>query len=438
MSKPPLTLPFRMGEIVAGKYLIDKLVGEGGMGYVVAAKHVDLGEYVALKFLRPEALANPDIVAKFAREARAAIKIKSEHVPRVLDIGSLPAGGPFIVMEYLDGRDLGAVLHERGSLAVALAAEYVIQACEALAAAHAAGIVHRDVKPENLFLAKRAAGIDVVKVLDFGISKATLGSQPPPAIGATAGTRAVTGSLAYMSPEQIRGDDVDHRTDIWSLGAVLYELLAGRNAFDASSVTALSAEILETEPASLATIRPDVPVELAAVVSRCLSKDLAVRYQNVADLALALLPFAPRRSVLSAEQCAATLRAAGWRMRSEHPAPSSQRQSLNANPDVDTLPPPPPCGIQTSIDPTVGGGRFSKEVLLSARYRQLYPLGLAVAFVGAALGVGGSLLVRTSDPAAGPCVGQTTAAMQPMPALTARAPAAAAPAPSRPDPDAGP
>jgi eukaryotic-like serine/threonine-protein kinase len=415
MPKPPLVLPFRMGELVAGKYLIDRLVGEGGMGYVVAATNVALEEQVAIKFLRPETLSNKDVVARFAREARAAIKIKSEHVPRVLDIGTLPGAGPFIVMEYLDGRDLGAVLHERGSLAVTRAAECVIQACEALAAAHAAGIVHRDVKPENLFVARQAAGLDIVKVLDFGISKATLGGKDGATDAAKAETRAVTGSLSYMSPEQIRGDDVDHRTDIWSLGAVLYELLAGRNAFEASSVTALSAAILESEPAPLTTLRPDVPADLSAVVMRCLSKERDGRYQNVADLALALLPFAPRRAVFSAEKCVATLRAAGWLMRSEHPIAVNATPSLDANPDVDTLPPPPPCGVDASLEPTVGGPRFSKEILFAGRHTRLVPLALAFAAVAAALGgAAGSFLFRASgrQAASGPCVEPATVAMK--------------------------
>jgi eukaryotic-like serine/threonine-protein kinase len=409
MSNPPLVLPFRTGEVVAGKYVIDRLVGEGGMGYVVAARHVDLDEPVAIKFLRPEALSKPDIVARFAREARASTKIKSEHVPRVLDVGSLPACGPFIVMEYLDGRDLGAVLQERGSLAVSRAVECMIQACEALAAAHAAGIVHQDVKPENVFVAKRGAGLDVVKILDFGISTATLTDRP---VSPTGAARPVTGSLSYMSPEQIRGEQLDHRTDIWSLGAVLYELLAGRNAFEAPSVPALSTAILESEPPSLVALRPDVPVDLAAVVMRCLTKDPEARYQNVADLALALLPFAPRRSVFSVEQCAAALRDAGWQMRSEHPIAMSRTPSLDASPEVDTLPPPPPCGVHTSTDPTVGGARFSREVLFAGRSTRFVPLAFALAAAGAAAGIGATMLFRSPQPAAGACASSTVAPQQ--------------------------
>jgi serine/threonine protein kinase len=178
---------------------------------------------------------------------------------------------------------------------------------------------------------------------------------------------------------------------------VLYELLAGRNAFEAASVTALSSRILETDPAPLATWRPDVPANLAAVVDRCLCKDPTARYQNVADLALALLPFAPRRSVFSAEQCAATLRGAGWRMKSEHPIASSRTPSLDASPDVDTIPPPPPCGVDASLGPTVGAARFSKEILFAGRHRRIVPLAFAVAAASAALGATGALVFRASE-----------------------------------------
>ncbi|HMJ14702.1 MAG TPA: serine/threonine-protein kinase, partial [Polyangiaceae bacterium] len=170
----PSTSALREGSIVGGKYEVLGLLGDGGMGFVVAARHLELGEVVALKFLRPEALKNPELVARFAREARASAKIKSEYVARVFDVGTLPDGAPFIVMEHLEGEDLSAVLETRGALPVKVAVEYVMQVCEALAAAHALGIVHRDIKPENLFLARRSQGIDVVKVLDFGISKLAL------------------------------------------------------------------------------------------------------------------------------------------------------------------------------------------------------------------------------------------------------------------------
>ncbi|HYO96679.1 MAG TPA: serine/threonine-protein kinase [Polyangiaceae bacterium] len=311
LSEQPIEMPFQPGELIAGKYEVIKLIGEGGMGYVVSALHVELGEVVALKFLRPEALQIEELVERFAREARAAAKIRSEHVARVFDVGALPNGVPFIVMEHLAGKDLADVLHERGPLAIKVAVEYVMQACEALAAAHASGVVHRDIKPENLFLTRHAQGMDFIKILDFGISKVAL-------TGRQAGKRAFVrtmmplGSPVYMSPEQIRSSEhVDARADIWSLGCVLSELLTGVPAFDEPSLMQLSAAILEQDPVPLRALLPEAPVELENVVLRCLEKDPDKRYGNIAELALALYPFAPRRSRISAERCYHALQNAG-------------------------------------------------------------------------------------------------------------------------------
>jgi serine/threonine-protein kinase len=308
-KEPIVSMPFEPGEIICGKYQIIELIGSGGMGFVVSASHVELREKVALKFLRPEALTNEDLVARFAREARAAVSIKSEYVARVFDIGNLPDAGPFIVMEYLEGRDLWDVVREQGPLPIKMAVEFVMQACEALATAHAAGIVHRDVKPENLFLTERAQGMASIKVLDFGISKVALTGSAFEADAPLVQTMMPMGSPVYMSPEQIRASqDVDARTDIWSLGCVLYELLTGTAAFDAPSVTQLSAVILEQHPLPLRSYCPDAPAELEAVITRCLEKDPKKRFQDVGELALALLPFAPRRARISAERCCYVLK----------------------------------------------------------------------------------------------------------------------------------
>jgi serine/threonine-protein kinase len=305
-------MPFAPGEMVAGKYEIVGLIGSGGMGYVVAALHVELGELVALKFLRQEALAQEELVERFAREARAAVKIKSEYVARVMDVGSLPGGVPFIVMEHLEGKDLADVLAEQGRLPVRVAVEYMMQACEALASAHANGIVHRDVKPENLFLTRHAQSVDIIKVLDFGISKLALTSPASKGSRQFVRTMLPMGSPTYMSPEQIRSaGEVDARTDIWSLGCVLFELLTGTTAFDAPTLMQLSAAILEKEPTPLCDLLPDAPPELEAVLQRCLEKDVNKRYQNIAELAVALYPFAPRRARISAERCSYLLRDAG-------------------------------------------------------------------------------------------------------------------------------
>jgi serine/threonine-protein kinase len=194
--------PVQEGEVLAGKYRVERVLGVGGMGVVVSALHLQLDERVALKFLLPEALANPEAVARFAREARAAVKIKSVHVARVSDVGTLETGAPYMVMEFLHGQDLSAVLRDRGPLPYPDAVEFVLQACEALSEAHALGIVHRDLKPANLFLITAADGSPCVKVLDFGISKLTSPSASDPDYAMTK-TQAVMGSPLYMSPEQM-------------------------------------------------------------------------------------------------------------------------------------------------------------------------------------------------------------------------------------------
>jgi serine/threonine protein kinase len=311
-AQEEFVMPFAPGEVLCGKYEVSELLGAGGMGFVVSAIHLELGEKVALKFLRPESLANQELVGRFAREARAAVRIKSEYVARVFDVGSLPDGAPFIVMEYLEGKDLGDVLREQGPLPVKQAVEYMMQACEALAVAHVAGVVHRDVKPENIFLVQQAQGMDSIKVLDFGISKVALtGSVHDTKLPAIK-TMMPMGSPVYMSPEQIRAKrDIDARTDIWSLGCTLYELLAGVAAFDAPSLTQITAAILEDQPPSLQSLCSLVPAELEAVVSHCIEKDPAKRFQNVGELAVALYPFGPRRARISAERCSYVLKQAG-------------------------------------------------------------------------------------------------------------------------------
>ena len=308
LSQEPLQIPFAVGDVIADKYEVVGLLGSGGMGYVISARHTELGEMVALKFLRPEALVHAELVERFAREARAAAKIRSEHVANVFDVGTLQDGTPFIVMEYLAGKDLADYLHQEGALPVSVAVEYIMQACEALAAAHAHGIVHRDIKPENLFLTQQARGMHTIKVLDFGISKIAL----PRGKRDLVRTQMALGSPVYMSPEQIRrSDQVDARSDIWAVGCVLFELLTGVTAFDEPSLLELSAAILEREPVPLQTLRPDAPEELELVVLKCLAKNADDRFQNVAELAAALYPFGPRRARISAERCYHMLKNAG-------------------------------------------------------------------------------------------------------------------------------
>jgi serine/threonine-protein kinase len=307
MNEPPV----REGEVLAGKYRVERVLGVGGMGVVVAATHLQLEERVALKFLVKDALENADAVARFAREARAAVKIKSEHVARVIDVGTMENGAPYMVMEYLEGCDLAQVLQSRGPLSVEDAVEYVLQACEAIAHAHVLGIVHRDLKPANLFLIRRPDGTDAIKVLDFGISKVMPGKGSS-SDNAMTRTRAIMGSPLYMSPEQMTSTrDVDGRTDIWSLGIILYELLAGQSPFTADSLPLLCGLILSAPTPSIQTVRPGIPPGLDAVLRRALEKDPARRYGNIAEFAGALAEFAPARARVSVERVARVVEAAG-------------------------------------------------------------------------------------------------------------------------------
>jgi eukaryotic-like serine/threonine-protein kinase len=299
------------GQILLGKYRIERVLGMGGMGVVVAATHVTLEERVAIKFLLPHALSNGEAVARFLREARAAVRIKSEHVARVTDVGQLENGAPYMIMEYLDGADLGTVGQRRGALPLEDGVEFVLQACEAIAEAHALGIVHRDLKPANLFLATRADGTPSVKVLDFGISKMTGMSSSGADLGMTK-TTAVMGSPLYMSPEQMASSrDVDARTDIWALGAILYELLTGTVPFQADTITQLCVMILQYPSPALRNARPDAPEGLGLVIARCLEKDRNRRFTTIAEFAHALAPYAPRRARLSIERVSRVIEGAG-------------------------------------------------------------------------------------------------------------------------------
>ncbi len=303
-----MTAPVKEGDVLAGKYRIERVLGTGGMGVVVAATHLQLDQKVALKFLLPEALASADLVTRFAREARAAAKIENEHVARVIDVGTLESGSPFMVMEYLEGKDLSWVIHERGALPLEEAAGFILQACEAIACAHAAGIIHRDLKPANLFLAERADREPIIKVLDFGISKVSAGSDD---LSLTK-TTSLVGSPLYMSPEQMATPrDVDFRCDIWALGVIFYELLSGATPFVSDSVTGIVAAILQAQPRPPSELRPDLPPDVTTIILRCLEKDPNRRFQNVNQLARELARFAPRSGRSSVERIARVLGRSG-------------------------------------------------------------------------------------------------------------------------------
>jgi serine/threonine-protein kinase len=287
--EPPASMP-HVGALI-GKYVVDRVIGAGGMGLVLAARNQALNELVAIKLLRPKAAGDKVHAERFAREARAIIKIKSEHVVRVLDAGTLESGAPYIVMEYLVGRDLSQRLRAEGRMPTSEAADLMLQVCEAVASAHAVGVVHRDLKPSNFFLTQRPDGTTLLKVLDFGIAKA-IGQEGVVDPNLTE-TQAVFGSPTYMSPEQIRSaKHVDHRSDVWSLGVALYELMTGKLPFAADNVAGLLASIIADPPFLPRAFAPDLPPALEELVLQCLHKDVRGRVQSVADLAFRLAPFA--------------------------------------------------------------------------------------------------------------------------------------------------
>jgi eukaryotic-like serine/threonine-protein kinase len=293
--------PVKPGDTLAGKYRVERVLGNGAMGVVVAARHVDLDRLVALKFIISQRGGAEEQAARFLREAQAASKLKSEHVGRVMDVGKLEDGAPYIVMELLEGKDLERLLQERGALSVADALTYVLQAAHAVAEAHANGIVHRDLKPANLFLTLGPSDEPLVKVLDFGISK--LDRQE----ANLTRTGEILGSPLYMSPEQISSSrDVDGRSDVWSLGVILYELLAGPGVtpFQAKTLYAILARIGNDAPTPLETYRPDLPPGLVAVVTQCFEKRPARRYATVSALVAALAPYVPPSAASYVKQIA--------------------------------------------------------------------------------------------------------------------------------------
>jgi serine/threonine-protein kinase len=291
-----------LGSVIADKYRIDGVLGAGGMGVVLSATNLDLDAPVAIKVVREEFLSNEDVVSRMVQEARSAAKMHGAHSVRVFDVARLDSGAPYIVMECLTGRDLATYLAERGALPVQEAVSYLLQACEGLAEAHALGIIHRDLKPENLFLAETPEG-PVLKILDFGISKDTGRSgRGGPRVELTHAGCAV-GSPYYMSPEQMRASpDVDERTDIWSLGAVLFELLTGRCPFDGESVQVVCGNVLNCDPPSLSGFSAQAPEELDKIVRRCLEKDPNRRYASVGELSAALRSFAESETGRAADR----------------------------------------------------------------------------------------------------------------------------------------
>jgi serine/threonine-protein kinase len=279
------------------------------MATVYRAVHTTLQHQVAIKVVAPQIRDLPGVLARFLREARAATRLRGEHVVRVYDVGTTPNGSPYLVMELLEGKDLGRILDETGRLPVDDAIDYVLQTCEALAEVHGIGIVHRDLKPPNLFVTRGPDGLACVKLIDFGISRVDSPLLPSDTFSLT-GPDVAMGSPRYMPPEQMEAaGSVDARSDIWGLGAILYEMLVGKSPFDGESLWDIYAAAM-TPPPPPSSVRSDVPAELDAVVLRCLRADARERFADVADLAAELAPFAGDAGVARAEAALRVLDAA--------------------------------------------------------------------------------------------------------------------------------
>ncbi len=419
--------PFTPGTVLAEKYRIERELGSGGMARVFEVTHLQLGERAAIKVLRPEVAHMEGVVERFSREAKAMSRLKSEHVARVMDIGQLPGGEPYMVMELLEGSDLSEVVEAHGAFAPADAVDLMLQACEAIAEAHSRGIVHRDLKPSNLFLTHRADGTPSVKVLDFGISKFAAGDAVESM--SLTHTRALLGSPLYMAPEQIASArDADERADQWGLGTILFEILAGAPPFQAQTLRHLQYKILHEPPRSLREINASVPAGLERAALRCLAKDPDARFADLAAFASALEPFASRRGVPYVERVGGIVA----RVRSQdragtHPAsrtqsahaqtpPGAQRTQPMISPGSPGVEPPPDVALAHAptfdisengsplggpgVAPLEGtrGAWGSTQKKRSAGSR----IGLAVAGTLGVLAVGGYLLVSRQPPASAP------------------------------------
>ncbi|MEO8184693.1 MAG: serine/threonine-protein kinase, partial [Deltaproteobacteria bacterium] len=372
-AEPLLARGAAVGGVIAGKYRIERVIGHGGMGVVVAARHLQLERTVAIKLIRGDWADDPLAVERLVREAKALASIQSEHVARVLDVGTLADGIPFIVMEYLEGRDLATLLERDGPLPSSDAVDFILQACEALAEAHRNGIVHRDIKPANLFVARQPGGVACIKVVDFGISKlinsASVESLTQPS--------RIVGSLYHMAPEQMRGEAVDARTDVWAIGVLLFELITGRKPFPGAAWPAVCARVLNESAPPLGSLGDSVPEELGAAVRRCLNRLPEDRFANVAELAVALSPFGSRSARVSLERIVRLATSTGsLSAESLSPPPPGARVSA----------PPPPLVHESSIDPegdrhdAKGPSSKGSGTSLSPRAADLVaPLGAAVA-----------------------------------------------------------
>ncbi len=415
----------QLGEVVGDKFRVEAVLGEGGMGTVFAAHHVLLDQYVAVKLLSPELARQESVVARFLREAKAAARLRSEHVARIMDVGSLPGGQPYIVMELLEGEDLEQRLTRAGPLPTSDAVDFILHALEAMAHAHAEGIVHRDLKPANLFVVNTPDRGEIVKVLDFGIAKLAEGSSAAAAdgrAGVLTGEHAL-GSPSYMAPEQVRASrTLDARADIWALGAILYELLTHKTAFDGATVGEIFANVLQESPRPVQELRTDVPPEVAAFITRCLEKRPDQRFPDVAAAARAIAPFGSGKFASYPARIEQTLEHVG---KTSDPDRSWRR---NSYPDDGRTPPPGPSSRRLPVPAlaaTVPG------VTVPRRRRHTWVAFGGVTFGAVVAGVALAAVLRRSHAHAWPQIDvpapppPMAAAVQPEPSAVASEAAAA-------------
>lgn len=390
----------RVGDLLAQKYRVERVHKRGALGVTVEAHHTQLGQRVAIRLLVADPKAYPEAVARFVRGARLAVQHQNEHTARITDVGSLESGSPYIVAEFLSGSDLQRVLRVREWLAVPEAVDYALQACEGLADAHAHDIVHRNLKPTNLFITRRG-GMRRLVVLDFGVSEDPL-TDAAINLGGVSGAGK---SLAYLAPEQIRDpSSVDARADIWALGAILHEMLTGAVLYQAASTPGLLAMIAADPPLPVSHVRPEIPAELESIVLRCLAKDQEERFANVAELASALKPFSTAEGHDSVERINKVF---GRRTRDVRPPPlpghaPTTRAIVHVPQPVKSTPAPAP------------------EVRGS---RRLLELGLTAVALAAAGALGVYVAIRSMEGALAAAVAPRTIVADFSPALPAPQPA---------------
>jgi serine/threonine-protein kinase len=450
MRAPPDTLSApQIGAVLAGKYEVERVLGSGAMGVVVAAEHQLLRHTVAIKLIAGKREDAAKAVLRFTREARAIAGLVSDHIVRVLDFGLLEEGQPFLVMQYLRGHDLACEVRERGGkLPPAEAVDLVIQACDGLATAHAAGVIHRDIKPGNLVLTQRPNGAPLLVIVDFGISKSTAEEAEE----TLTASQATLGSPLYMSPEQIRDpSSVDARTDVWSLGVVLRFLLTGKPAFVASDASGVLAAVIADEPTPLRDEAPEVDEGLADVVGRCLEKRRAFRFGSAAELARALAPYASEAGAAQASRIADAAPNAVRISVVTTPAPAPEAEGAGTFASTTRGPAPPPVAKRRASRALIGVGAAlglvgAAAFALTGPEPLVAKLGVAVADLGTRAAVkmtpqhdvseGASASApkeQAGAPDAGPAASDAGAS-EATPAsavLDAGAPVATAPAPRR-------